>query len=157
MRHNGNISYISVKDLPFNSKWHNIKSAGTEVARESWEGRDRLVSFMGRFNYSYKDKYLFTVTGRADGSSKLAQGHKWGFFPSAAIAWRVTEEGFLKDNSVINNLKLRLSYGESGNNAVDNYSTILGTSSTQYDFDGTNANGQYLNRIKNDKLGWEKK
>ena len=149
-------SYISVKDLPFNSKWHNIKSAGTEVARESWEGRDRLVSFMGRFNYSYKDKYLFTVTGRADGSSKLAQGHKWGFFPSAAIAWRVTEEGFLKDNSVINNLKLRLSYGESGNNAVDNYSTILGTSSTQYDFDGTNANGQYLNRIKNDKLGWEK-
>ena len=57
------------KDLPFNSKWHNIKSAGTEVARESWEGRDRLVSFMGRFNYSYKDKYLFTVTGRADGSS----------------------------------------------------------------------------------------
>ena len=96
------------------------------------------------------------MTGRADGSSKLAQGHKWGFFPSAAIAWRVTEEGFLKDNSVINNLKLRLSYGESGNNAVDNYSTILGTSSTQYDFDGTNANGQYLNRIKNDKLGWEK-
>lgn len=79
-----------------------------------------------------------------------------GIFPSAAIAWRVTEEGFLKDNSVINNLKLRLSYGESGNNAVDNYSTILGTSSTQYDFDGTNANGQYLNRIKNDKLGWEK-
>ena len=53
-------------------------------------------------------------------------------------------------------MKLRLSYGESGNNAVDNYSTILGTSSTQYDFDGTNANGQYLNRIKNDKLGWEK-
>lgn len=79
-----------------------------------------------------------------------------GIFPIGCHSMACLEEGFLKDNSVINNLKLRLSYGESGNNAVDNYSTILGTSSTQYDFDGTNANGQYLNRIKNDKLGWEK-
>ncbi|MCD8261982.1 MAG: hypothetical protein LUD15_11270 [Bacteroides sp.] len=141
-------SYIAVKDLPFNSKWHNIGSTGEETARESWEGRNRLVSFMGRINYAYKDKYLVTATGRTDGSSKLAKGHKWGFFPSAALAWRVTGEDFLKDNDVLNELKVRVSYGESGNNAVDNYSTILGTVNTQYDFGGNNANGQYLNRIK---------
>ncbi len=149
-------SYIAVKDLPFNSKWHNIGSAGEETKRESWEGRDRLVSFMGRINYAYKDKYLVTATGRTDGSSKLAKGHKWGFFPSAALAWRVTGEDFLKDNDVLNELKVRVSYGESGNNAVDNYSTIIGTVNTQYDFGGTNASGQYYNRNKNDELGWEK-
>lgn len=149
-------SYIAVKDLPFNSKWHNIKSAGTETARESWEGSDKLVSFMARFNYAYKDKYLITATGRADGSSKLAKGHQWDFFPSVAVAWRITGEDFLMDNKFISELKLRASYGESGNNAVDPYSTILGTNNTQYDFGGTSANGQYLNRIKNDKLGWEK-
>lgn len=149
-------SFIDVRDLPYNSKWHNLGSSGREQTRESWEGRDRLVSFMGRINYSYKDKYLLTVTGRADGSSKLADGHKWGFFPSAALAWRITGEDFLKDNEVVNDLKLRVSYGESGNNAVDPYSTILGTTNTQYDFGGNNANGQYINRIKNDQLGWEK-
>lgn len=149
-------SYIAVEDLPYNSKWHNIGSAGRETTRESSEGRERLVSFMGRINYSYKDKYLLTMTGRADGSSKLANGHKWGFFPSAALAWRITGEDFLKDNRVINDLKLRVSYGVSGNNAVDPYATILGTQNTLYDFGGVNATGQYLNRIKNDELGWEK-
>lgn len=149
-------SFIDVKDLPFNSKWHNIGSAGTEVTRDSWENREALVSFMGRINYSYKDKYLFTATGRYDGSSKLAKGNKWGFFPSAAIAWRITGEDFMKDIKNIDDLKLRISYGESGNNVVNPYSTILGTTNTQYDFGGVNANGQYVNRIKNDNLGWEK-
>lgn len=149
-------SYIEVKNLPFNSQWHNIGSAGDEVKRESWEGNEKLVSFMARFNYSYKDKYLMTFTGRTDGSSKLAEGNKWGFFPSAALAWRITSEDFMKDNALINDLKLRVSYGESGNNAVGPYATQLGTSNTVYDFGGTNANGQYINRIKNDKLGWEK-
>lgn len=73
-------SYIAVKDLPYNFKWHNLGAAGTEEARSSYENQESLVSFMARFNYGYKDKYLLTLTGRADGSSKLAKGHKWGFF-----------------------------------------------------------------------------
>lgn len=149
-------SAIWVKDLPYNFKWHNLGAAGTEEKRESWENKETLVSFMARLNYGYKDKYLITFTGRADGSSKLAEGHKWGFFPSAALAWRITGEDFLQDNKYIDDLKLRISYGESGNNAVGAYSTLLGVSNTQYDFGGVNANGQYLNRIPNYDLGWEK-
>lgn len=147
---------IWVKDLPYNYKWHNLGAAGTEEKRESWENKETLVSFMARFNYGYKDKYLITLTGRADGSSKLAPGHKWGFFPSAAFAWRITGEDFLKDNRNIDDLKLRISYGESGNNAVGVYSTLLGVTNTQYDFGSVNANGQYLNRIPNYELSWER-
>ncbi|PXV59954.1 TonB-linked SusC/RagA family outer membrane protein [Dysgonomonas alginatilytica] len=149
-------AFIAVKDLPYNSKWHNIGSAGAVESRSSSENKQSLLSFMARVNYTYNDKYLFTFTGRADGSSKLAEGNKWGFFPSAAVAWRISEEGFLKEYRNIDDLKIRISYGESGNNVVDPYSTILGVSNTQYDFGGTNANGQYLNRIANDKLGWER-
>lgn len=149
-------SYIAVKDLPYNFKWHNLGAAGTEEARSSYENQESLVSFMARFNYGYKDKYLLTLTGRADGSSKLAKGHKWGFFPSAAIAWRIKNEKFLIDKTWLDDLKLRVSYGVSGNNAVGAYSTLLGVANTQYDFGGVNANGQYLNRIPNYDLGWEK-
>lgn len=152
----GEHSALWVKDLPYNYKWHNLGAAGTEEKRESSEWKESLVSFMGRFNYTYKDKYLFTATGRADGSSKLAAGNQWGFFPSAAVAWRITGEDFLKDHRWVDDLKLRVSYGESGNNVVDAYSTLLQTSNTEYDFGGVNANGQYLNRIPNYNLGWEK-
>ena len=149
-------SYIAVKDLPYNYKWYNLGAAGTEESRSSLESKETLVSFMARLNYSYKDKYMVTLTGRADGSSKLAPGHKWGFFPSAAVAWRLKNENFLIDIDKIDDLKVRLSYGVSGNNAVNAYSTLLGVTNTQYDFGGVNANGQYLSRIPNYNLGWEK-
>lgn len=149
-------SYIDVKDLPYNFKWYNLGAAGTENSRASGESTESLVSFMGRINYTYKDRYLLTLTGRYDGSSKLAQGHKWAFFPSAAIAWRLSEEEFMKDISAINDLKIRFSYGESGNNAVGAYSTLNGVNTTVYDFGGSIANGQYLQRIPNYNLGWEK-
>lgn len=79
-----------------------------------------LASFFGRVNYSYRNKYLFTGTVRADGSSKFAPGNQWGFFPSAAFAWRVSEEPFLKRAEWLDDLKLRLSYGEAGNNRIAN-------------------------------------
>ena len=155
-KYSGESSYIAVKDMPYNFKWDNLSSAGTETSRSSGESTEKLVSFMGRLNYSYDDRYLITLTGRSDGSSKLAPGHKWGFFPSAALAWRVSNEGFLKDNETINDLKIRLSYGVSGNNVVGAYSTMLGVTNTYYDFGGADAKGQYLNRIPNYDLGWEK-
>lgn len=82
-------SYIQVKNLPFHAKWHNLGAAGEEVKRESNEEKETMVSFMARLNYSYKDKYIFTATGRGDGSSKLAEGNKWGFFPlgSSCLAY----------------------------------------------------------------------
>lgn len=80
----------------------------------------RLASFFGRVNYTYRDKYLFSATFRADGSTKFAPGNQWGYFPSGAFAWRMSEEPFLKDVSWLDNLKLRVSYGEAGNNRIDN-------------------------------------
>ncbi|OUQ53019.1 hypothetical protein B5E60_09095 [Alistipes sp. An116] len=79
-----------------------------------------MASFFGRINYSYRNKYLVTATVRADGSSKFAPGNQWGVFPSAAFAWRISEEPFLKKVEWIDDLKLRLSYGEAGNNRIAN-------------------------------------
>ena len=78
----------------------------------------RLSSFFGRVNYALKDRYLFTATLRADGSSNFATAHRWGYFPAAAAAWRISEEPFIKKFTSINNLKLRLSYGEAGNDQI---------------------------------------
>jgi TonB-linked SusC/RagA family outer membrane protein len=85
---------------------------------------DNLLSFFGRVNYDFKNRYLFTATVRADGSSKFLDGNRWGYFPSAAVAWKVNEEAFLKDVSWLKSLKVRLSYGQSGNNNIPTGQTI---------------------------------
>ena len=80
---------------------------------------DKLLSFFGRLNYDYKSKYLFSATFRADGSSKFSAGNRWGYFPSAAAAWRISEEGFMQGSSSwLNDLKFRFSYGLAGNNNI---------------------------------------
>ena len=79
-----------------------------------WKGQVILVSWLGRMNYSFLDRYLLTVTARYDGSSRFADGHRWGFFPSAAFAWKINSEPFLKDVKSISDLKLRLSWGQTG-------------------------------------------
>jgi len=79
---------------------------------------DKLLSFFGRVNYDFKNRYLFTATMRADGSSKFLGDNRWGYFPSAAVAWKISEENFLKNSSWLNLLKVRLSYGEAGNNNI---------------------------------------
>ena len=75
----------------------------------------QMVSFFGRLNYKFNERYLFQASLRADGSSVLAKGHKWGYFPSASAAWRISEEGFMADQDIFSNLKLRLSIGQTGN------------------------------------------
>lgn len=90
------------------------------------ENKDNMVSFFGRINYTLKDKYLFTVTARADGSSKFAKGNQWGFFPSAAFAWRISDEPFMTGTHLwMSNLKLRLSMGTAGNNRISSGLTEL--------------------------------
>lgn len=93
-----------------------------------------LLSYLGRINYSFKNKYLFTASIRADGSSRYSEENKWGYFPSGAFAWRVSEEGFLKDNSIISDLKFRISYGETGSTAISPYYTLemLGSGKTTF-------------------------
>jgi len=98
-----------------------MMNLGTPQPTESFESpEDRLNSYFGRLNYNYLDKYLLTFTMRADGSSKFAEGNRWGYFPSVAAAWRINEEPFLSGFDLLSNLKLRLSYGTAGNNRIGN-------------------------------------
>jgi TonB-linked SusC/RagA family outer membrane protein len=83
-----------------------------------------LVSYLGRVNYELSEKYLFTLTGRTDGSSRFGENNKWAFFPSAAVAWRVSDEPFLRKQSFFDDLKLRLSYGKTGNQAINPYQSL---------------------------------
>ena len=127
-----------------------IRDFGTFYEKET------LASFAGRLNYNIKDRYLFTVTGRYDGSSKLSVGNKWEFFPSAAFAWRAREEKFLQDVDWLNNLKLRVSYGESGNdNTVDAYSSLAFLNQSNYLFGDSNGLGQIVETLPNADLDWE--
>lgn len=86
--------------------------------------RSELASWFGRANYAYKDRYLFTLTARADGSSKFGSNNKWGYFPSAAVAWKANEEGFIKSLNVFSELKFRVSYGLTGNQGISPYQTL---------------------------------
>ena len=115
-----------------------------------------LLSYLGRINYEYKNKYLLSVSMRADGSSKFAPGNKWGSFPSASLGWRVKEESFLKDIASISELKLRAGYGELGNNAIGNYDwQAVMLANTDYVFNNATTGGSYFNAIANQNLKWE--
>ncbi|WP_245234812.1 SusC/RagA family TonB-linked outer membrane protein [Tamlana crocina] len=115
----------------------------------------QIVSFFGRLNYSYKDKYLLTLVGRTDGSSVFAPGNQYEFYPSIAGAWKVTEEPFMRDQSVFQDLKLRASYGKSGNQAIEPYRTkgILVEANTT--LNGVEQPGLTLGRPSNPNLQWE--
>ncbi|MBE7176449.1 MAG: TonB-dependent receptor [Mucilaginibacter polytrichastri] len=147
------VSRFSTDYLQFN----NLGAGGLNPQVASNRSKQSLNSYFGRINYSLKDKYLLTVTGRADGSSKFGENNKFAFFPSAALAWRISEESFLKDNKVISNLKLRTSYGVSGNSEIPAY-TSLGLLNPSYPTILNNERqvGTGIGRLGNDDLRWEK-
>lgn len=145
-----------VEDLSYeNEYWYNLGASTKVTSLTSKYTNTAMLSYMARINYGFKDKYLLTLTGRWDGSSKFAKGNQWGFFPSAALAWRAGEEEFIKDLNLFSNLKLRLSYGVAGNNAVDPYSSFATLSSTLYVWDDLAAKGSAA-KMSNRALGWEK-
>ena len=148
-------SAITVDGLPYKSLWYRLESGGRVLNYSSSFVKSTLASAMGRVNYSYKDRYLLTATGRWDGSSKLAPGNQWGFFPSASVAWRLSEEQFIKTIPQINDLKLRVSYGITGNDRVSAYSTQAALGQTFYDFGGTFAQGYAPSQLPNKNLTWE--
>jgi hypothetical protein len=115
-----------------------------------------MQSFFGRVNYNYKEKYLLTVTGREDGSSRFGADVKYGFFPSAAVAWRASQEAFLKDNKTISDLKFRLSYGLTGNSEIGQYQSQARIETTNYVFGGAQTIGTRQTTIGNEDLSWEK-
>jgi len=103
---------------------YDLGSASTPGIPSSGYSKSVLMSYLGRVNYSYNNKYLLTLSLRADGSSKYSEGSKWGYFPSGAFAWKVKEENFLKNVDVISDLKFRSSYGYTGSQAINAYATL---------------------------------
>lgn len=144
----------------------NPSSSDQKVGLSSGITDRQLQSYMVRLNYGFNDRYLLTLSGRWDGASQLAEGHKWDFFPSAALAWRASEEDFIKQYDWISNLKLRLGVGVTGNAAVEPYDTKGDITSFYLPFNGMSDQIAYTTNepyymgtqlsMANPELGWEK-
>lgn len=147
---------IQVTKLPYDpSRYYNIGSATTVNSYYSNLNEWSLLSFAGRVFYGFKEKYLLTLTMRSDAATQFAPKHKWGYFPSAAFGWRISEENFLKRMDWISNLKLRLSYGVSGNQAISPYQTQGSLTRTTYAYDESPAYGLRPAELANKDLKWE--
>lgn len=146
----------------FAAMQNNSKATGAQTISSTLGQEDRTVSFFGRVNYTLMDRYLLTLTFREDGSSKFSEGNRWGFFPAAALGWRIIEEPWMeKAKSWLSNLKLRLSYGTAGNNRIGSAmfeTTYKAYSSSKYYGAGNQQNPHYtLNnaQLANPDLKWE--
>ncbi len=140
---------------------------GTPIMIVSSSSLSTLASFLGRVNYTFRSRYLFTASFRADGSSKFADGNKWGYFPSGSVAWRMSEENFIKKISAISDAKLRVSYGVTGNNRVSDfaYLSVLrqsgftngsANSTSGYYFNNSYIPGSVPTEVGNRDLRWER-
>ena len=151
-------SFLSSRNMPFETGFYNIGSGepstynlGSNFIKQT------LTSYALRVNYSFMDRYLITLSNRWDGSSLFSEENRWDSFPSGAIAWRINEEPFMQDQNTFSELKLRLSYGFTGNNIVSPYSKINNLNrQTFYDFNGATAIGFLPSSIANPQLTWEK-
>jgi TonB-linked SusC/RagA family outer membrane protein len=114
-----------------------------------------LLSFMGRVNYAYRDKFLFTGTVRRDGSSRFGSDNKWGTFPSASVAWRISREPFFSGVHFVNDLKIRLGYGVTGNQNIGNYSFASVLQTAQYNFNNQIVSTVFPNMLPNPDVKWE--
>ncbi|OON70358.1 SusC/RagA family TonB-linked outer membrane protein [Hymenobacter sp. CRA2] len=143
--------------LPSQS-FYNIGAANQNPFYGSGFSRNSLISAAGRVNYSWKGRYLFQATARYDASSKLAPGHKGDYFPSASVGWRLVDESFMQRFKFLTELKLRASYGVSGNDGINPYGTQNSLTNTQFSWTDANAAPTYTinGTIGNQDLGWEK-
>jgi len=137
-------------------EFNNLGVASNPRPPSSGASAYSLNSYFARLNYIYDSKYLFTLTGRIDGSSRFSEENRYAFFPSGALGWRISEEGFMEDVSVISNLKLRTSYGLTGNSEIPNYRTVAGLGNYSYIINGERVTGIGLDRMANPDLRWEK-
>lgn len=146
----------------FASMANNSKGTGAQTISSTLSQEDRTISFFGRANYTLMDRYLLTFTMRADGSSKFSKGNRWGYFPAAAVAWRILEEPFMVSaKDWMSNLKLRFSYGTAGNNRIGSAmfeTTYKAYSSSKYYGQGNEQNPHYTlnnSQLANPDLKWE--
>lgn len=149
---------LTGENVAYYGKWYNVNEAADIFSRNSRYREWALLSFMGRINYTFKDRYLLTLTGRTDGSSRLSGDHKWDYFPSAAVAWRISSEPFMQSIAAISDLKLRISWGNTGNTAIDPYATQGALGKYTYVFGASEeaAIGYLPTELANTDLGWER-
>jgi TonB-linked SusC/RagA family outer membrane protein len=151
-----NFNFISAGATDFPTDYITYLSAGTVNAGDNYDSEWSLVSLLARANYVYDEKYMLTATVRRDGSSRFGSKNKWGTFPSVSVGYRISEESFMQSVSFISNLKLRVSYGESGNNLIGNYAHIGLLGSSNYVDNNTILPGLVTSSMSNDALTWEK-
>ena len=154
--HNTKVNGFESEDIKYTNNLGYGNFSNADVSSSAKESE--LQSFFGRINYNYKQKYLFTFTGRYDGSSKFGKNKKYGFFPSAALAWRLSQEDFLSSSTIISNLKLRLGWGRTGNQEIEDKISLLSVG-THNDANGY-ANGALIPgityiRTPNPNIQWE--
>ncbi|GEC72511.1 TonB-linked outer membrane protein, SusC/RagA family [Flavobacterium flevense] len=142
-------------DLP-NINLDNLGTATVTLPTQSNYSGNALKSYLSRIQYDYKDRYTLNVSARYDGSSRFAEGKKWGFFPSVGAAWKVNNEEFLKDVNWLSNLKLKASYGETGNTAIGSFRSLASAGLASTIFNGNAINtGVAIDRLSNKDLTWE--
>ncbi|MEA5427952.1 SusC/RagA family TonB-linked outer membrane protein [Arcicella lustrica] len=152
-------SSMGADNVPFSSqKWNALSTSNLPLT--SWNSnlvQRQILSYMGRINYDFDNRFLVTVSGRYDGASQLSEGNKWAFFPSTALGWRLNNEGFMSNLTWVDLLKVRAGVGVTGNSAIDPYSTKGGLSPIFYPFGGTITSGVVnLTTLANQDLTWEK-
>ncbi len=135
----------------------NLSGGSIAGTPSSYRSKNALLSWLGRVNYNFNDRYLLTVSARADGSSRFGSGNKWGFFPSAALAWRLSEEEFAKQWTWLSDLKIRSSVGVTGNQEIGNYNSLarLGAVSAIFGANQERYVGYALTTMPNADLKWE--
>jgi TonB-linked SusC/RagA family outer membrane protein len=152
-------SGASAQDIPADYFQYYALDKATGQANLTGYGYNQsgLISWMGRVMYSYDNKYMLSVALRSDASSRLAKGHQWHTYPAVSAGWNIARENFMENLKWIDNLKLRVGYGETSNQSINPYSTLGGLGIRNYNFgNGTNYKaGYYVNSLPNPELGWE--
>lgn len=156
-----NRSRMAAKGVAENFQWYNLGMTDGErsiLPGDQQYEKSGLLSYMGRVMYSYDNRYMISATIRSDGSSRLAPGHQWHTYPAVSVGWNMKGENFMKNVNWLDNLKFRVGYGETSNQAVAPYATLGGLSTRPYNFGDASANfvtGTYVSTLPNPTLGWE--
>lgn len=145
----GNGSKFPDDDIRF---LQHAETSNVSSEQSSWS----LLAYFAQLNYSYNNRYLVSATYRREGSSRFGSDNRWGNFPAASVGWRISEEAFLQDVSWVNDLKVRASFGATGNNDIGDYISLSTLGTTNYITGGSFAPGKILNSLSNANLGWEK-